>query len=145
MGSNLPEEKVPQAFRQALLDAGYAEGRDLVIEWRSAKGDHNQLPQLAADLVQRKVDVIVTMSMPSARAAKQATSTIPIVLGIIADPIAAGLVTSLAHPGGNITRELSAVTEDLSAKRLQLLKEAMPASPGSRCCGIRVRHSTQGC
>jgi putative ABC transport system substrate-binding protein len=125
MGSNRAEDKVPQALRQALIDAGYAEGRDLVIEWRSALGDQRQLPRLAADLVHDNVDVIVTLSMPAARAATQASSDIPIVLGIVADPISAGLVTSLARPGGNVTG-LSAVTEDLSAKRLQLLKEAIP-------------------
>ena len=125
LGTSLPEEKEPQAFLQGLRDAGYVEGRDVVIEWRSARGDENRLPQLAADLVQRKVDVIVVVSMPAAQVAKRATSTIPIVLAVVADPVAADLVTSLAHPGGNITG-LSAMTEDLSAKRLQVLKEAMP-------------------
>jgi putative tryptophan/tyrosine transport system substrate-binding protein len=125
LGTSLPEEKEPQAFRQGLRDAGYVEGRDVVLEWRSANGDENQLPQLAADLIQRKVDVIVVQSMPAAQVAKRATSTIPIVLAVVADPVAAGLVTSLAHPGGNITG-LSAMTEELSAKRLQVLREAMP-------------------
>jgi putative ABC transport system substrate-binding protein len=125
MGGVSPEETAPQAFRHGLLDTGYVEGRDIVIDWRSAKDDPTQLPSLAADLVQRKVDVIVVMSMPAAQAAKRATSTIPIVLGIVADPVSADLVTSFAHPGGNITG-LSAMTEDLSAKRLQLLKQAMP-------------------
>jgi len=125
LATSLPEEKVSQAFRQGLLDAGYAEGRDVVIEWRSAKGDRSRLPQLAADLVQRKVAVIVVQGMPAAEVAKGATSTIPIVLAVVADPVAADLVPSLAHPGGNITG-LSAMTEELSAKRLQLLRECMP-------------------
>jgi len=125
LSTTLPEEKVSQAFRQGLLDAGYVEGRDVVIEWRSANGDYSRLPQLAADLVQRKVDAIVVQGLPAAQVAKRATSTIPIVLAVVADPVAADLVTSLAHPGGNITG-LSAMTEDLSAKRLQLLREAMP-------------------
>jgi len=125
LAASLPEEKVPQAFRQGLLDAGYAEGHDVVIEWRSAKGEYDRLPQLAADLVQSKVDVIVVQGMPAAQVAKRATSTIPIVLAIVADPVASGLVASFSHPGGNITG-LSAMTEDLSAKRLQLLKEAVP-------------------
>jgi putative ABC transport system substrate-binding protein len=125
LGTSLPEEKEPQAFLQGLRDAGYVEGRDVVIEWRSARGDEDRLPQLAADLVQRKVDVIVVQSMPAAQVVKRATSTIPIVLAVVADPVAADLVTSLAHPGGNITG-LSAMTEELSAKRLQVLKEAMP-------------------
>jgi putative ABC transport system substrate-binding protein len=91
-GSRSPDDKVPQAFRQALIDAGYVEGRDLVIEWRSSLGDQTQLPGLAAELVQKKVDVVVVLSMPAARAAKHATSNIPIVLGIVADPVSAGLV-----------------------------------------------------
>ncbi len=125
LGGSSHEEKVQQAFRQGLLDAGYVEGRDVVIEWRSADGDYTRLPQMAADLVQSRVDVIVVRSTPAAEAAKRATSTIPIVLAIVADPIVTGLVASFSHPGGNVTG-LSAMTEDLSAKRLQLLKEALP-------------------
>src|SRR5262245_15984220 len=125
LATSSPEETLPQAFRQGLIEAGYVEGRDVVIEWRSAKGAYQLLPQLAADLVQRKVDAIVIQGMPAAQAAKGATSTIPIVLAVVSDPVAAGLVVSLAHPGGNITG-LSAMTEELSAKRLQLLKEAIP-------------------
>jgi putative ABC transport system substrate-binding protein len=121
----LPEEKVPQAFRQGLLDAGYAEGRDVVIEWRYANGDYDRLPQLAADLVQSKVDLIVVESTPAAQVTRRATSTIPIVMAVVANPVESGLVASFAHPGGNITG-LSAMTAELSAKRLQLLKEAMP-------------------
>jgi putative ABC transport system substrate-binding protein len=119
------ESKQAQAFRQGLRDAGYAEGRDVVIEWRSANGDYDRVPELAADLVQRKVDVIVVDTTVATRAAKRATSTIPIVMATIADPVGTGLVTSLAHPGGNVTG-LSMMTTDLSAKRLQLLKEAIP-------------------
>ena len=119
------ESKEAQAFRQGLRDAGYAEGRDLVIEWRSANGDYNRVPELAADLVQRKVDVIVVDTTVATRAAKRATSTIPIVMATIADPVGTSLVASLAHPGGNVTG-LSVMTTDLSAKRLQLLKEAIP-------------------
>jgi putative ABC transport system substrate-binding protein len=119
------ESKEAQAFRQGLRDAGYAEGRDLVIEWRTANGDYNRVPELAADLVQRKVDVIVVDTTVATRAAKRATSVIPIVMATIADPVGTGLVASLAHPGGNVTG-LSMMTTDLSAKRLQLLKEAIP-------------------
>jgi len=125
LATSLPEEALPQAFRQGLVAAGYVEGRDVVIEWRSAKGAYQTLPLLAADLVQHKVDVIVIQGMPAAQAAKRATATIPIVLAVVSDPVAADLVVSLAHPGGNITG-LSAMTEELSAKRLQLLKEAIP-------------------
>ena len=114
-----------QAFRQGLQDAGYVEGRDVVIEWRSGSGDYARMPSLVADLVQGKVEVIVVSGTPPAQAAKRATSTIPIVLAIVADPVGSGLVASLAHPGGNVTG-LSLMTSDLSAKRLQLLKEAIP-------------------
>jgi putative ABC transport system substrate-binding protein len=122
---NSPESKEAQAFRQGLRDAGYAEGRDVVIEWRSADGDYARVPELAADLVQRKVDVIVVDSTNAARAAQQATSTIPIVMALVADPVGSGLVTNLAHPGANITG-LSMMVPDLMTKRLQLLKEAIP-------------------
>ena len=121
----LPESKEAQAFRQGLRDAGYAEGRDVVIEWRSANGDYDRLPQLAADLVQSKVDVIVVESTPAARAVKRVTSTIPIVMAVVGDPVGSGLVAGLGHPGGNVTG-LSMMMTELSAKRLQLLKEGIP-------------------
>jgi putative tryptophan/tyrosine transport system substrate-binding protein len=120
-----PADKEAQAFRQGLRDAGYSEGRDVVIEWRSANGDHDRLPQLAAELVQQKVDIIVTDVTLSARAALRATPTIPIVMAIGADPVGSGLVTNLAHPGANITG-LSLMIGELITKRLQLLKEAIP-------------------
>jgi len=120
-----PESKEAQAFRQGLRDAGYAEGRDVVLEWRSANGDYARIPELVADLVQRKVDVIVADTTFATQAVKYATSTIPIVMALVADPVGSGLVTSLAHPGGNITG-LSIMLAELSAKRLQLLKEAIP-------------------
>ena len=120
-----PESKEAQAFRQGLRDAGYTEGRDLVIEWRSANGDYARVAKLAADLVQRKVDVIVADTTFATQAAKQATSTIPIVMALVADPVGSGVVANLAHPGGNATG-LSIMLAELSAKRLQLLKEAIP-------------------
>ena len=120
-----PESKEAQAFRQGLRDAGYAEGRDVVIEWRSAKGDYDRVHQLVADLVQRKVDVIVADSTNAAGAAKRATSTIPVVMAVVADPVGSGLVASLAHPGGNVTG-LSVMLTEFSAKQLQLLKETIP-------------------
>jgi putative ABC transport system substrate-binding protein len=119
-----PEELI-QAFRQGLRDAGYSEGRDVIIEWRYANGDYNQIPRLVADLVQRKVDVIVVSDTPSAQAAKRATPAIPIVMVLVSDPVGSGLVANLAHPGGNVTG-LSLMTTDISAKRLQMLKEAIP-------------------
>ena len=121
-----PEGKEAQAFRDGLRDAGHVEGRDVVIEWRSANGDYARLPQLAADLVKRKVDVIVADTTPATRAAQRATSTIPIVMAIVADPVGDGIVPSLAQPGRNVTG-LSIMLAELSTKRLQLLKEAMPS------------------
>ena len=120
-----PESKEVQAFRQGLRDAGYAEGRDVVIEWRPAYGDYARIPGLVADLVQRKVDVIVVSSTVAAQAVKSATSTIPIVMSTVGDPVGSGLVASLARPGGNVTG-LSQLLAELTAKRLQLLKEAIP-------------------
>ena len=120
-----PESREAQAFRHGLRDAGYVEGRDVVIEWRYANGDFDRAPELAADLVQRKVDVIVVESTIAARAVMRATSTIPIVMALVSDPVGSGLVTSLAHPGGNVTG-LSTMSIEHSAKRLQLLKETIP-------------------
>jgi putative ABC transport system substrate-binding protein len=120
-----PESKLARQFRQGLLDAGYVEGRDVVIEWRFASGDYARVPELVADLVQRNVDVIVVESTPAAQAVKRATSTIPIVMALVADPVGSGLVASLSHPGGNVTG-LSMMLADLTAKRLQLLKEVVP-------------------
>src|SRR5262245_65112258 len=90
-----------KAFQQELLEAGYVEGRDIGIEWRSANGDYGQVPRLAADLIDRKVDVIVVETTVAARALKAATSTVPIVMVQVADPVGSGLVASLARPGGN--------------------------------------------
>ena len=120
-----PAGREVRAFQQALRDVGYVEGRDLVIEWRSASGDVARLPQLAAELVERKVEVIVADTTSATQAARRATSTIPIVMAIVADPVGSGLVTNLSRPGGNVTG-LSIMLAELSAKRLQLLKEAMP-------------------
>jgi len=120
-----PQSEEAQAFRRALLSAGYSEGSDVVIEWRAADGDYGRVPELVADLVQRKVDVLVVESTIASQAAKRATSTIPIVMTSIADPIGSGLVANLAHPGGNITG-LTIMTSDLVAKRLQLLKDITP-------------------
>jgi ABC-type uncharacterized transport system substrate-binding protein len=120
-----PEHKDVQQFRQGLRDAGYVEGRDVVIEWRSANGDYAQVPALAADLVQRKVDVVVVEGTLATQALKRATSTIPIVMAVVADPVGSGLVANLAHPGANVTG-LSMMITDLTAKRLQLLKETIP-------------------
>jgi putative tryptophan/tyrosine transport system substrate-binding protein len=113
-----------EAFRQGLHDLGYVEGHNIHIEYRFAEGRFERLPALAADLVQLPVDVLVTDG-PSALAAKHATATIPIVFPVFADPVAEGLVASLARPGGNVTG-LSVMTQDLAAKRLELLTEVVP-------------------
>jgi putative ABC transport system substrate-binding protein len=120
-----PESQEAQKFRAGLKDAGYTEGRDLVIEWRSAGGDFDRVSELVSDLVERHVDVIVVENTIAARAIKRATSTTPIVMAIVSDPVGSGLVASLAHPGGNVTG-LSMMLSEISAKRLQLLKEVLP-------------------
>jgi putative ABC transport system substrate-binding protein len=120
-----PDSKQVQGLRQGLQDLGYVEGRDVVFEWRSARGDYDRAPELASDLVKHGADVIVVESTIAAQAAKRATATIPIVMAIVADPLGTGLVASLSHPGANVTG-LSLMTADLMAKRLQLLKEAIP-------------------
>ena len=113
------------AFRQGLRQLGYAEGKDIVIESRSADGKLDRLNELAVDLVRLKVDVIVTRGPPPTRAAKAATATIPIVMTRDPDPVANGFVASLAHPGGNITG-LSTLAPETSGKQLELLKETVP-------------------
>ena len=114
-----------ETFRQAVRELGYAEGRNILIEWRYAGGRYDLLPGLAAELVGRKVDVIVTESTVATLAAKKAGATIPIVMALAADPVGSGLVRSLARPGGNITG-LSMMLPELAAKRLELLKELVP-------------------
>src|SRR3954447_19062733 len=119
------ESKEAKQFRLGLRDLGYSEGRDVVIEWRSANGDYDRLPNLVADLVQRKVDLIVQDSTVGTEVTKRSTSTIPIVMALVLDPVGSGLVRSLASPGGNITG-LSMMATELYPKRLQLLKDVNP-------------------
>jgi putative tryptophan/tyrosine transport system substrate-binding protein len=114
-----------EIFRQALRALGYVEGENIAIEYRYADGNYDRLPVLAADLVRLKVDIVVTEGTPPTRAAKQATTTIPIVMTVTGDPVATGLVTNLARPGGNLTGA-SFFFPELVAKRLQLLKEVIP-------------------
>ncbi len=125
--SSPPTEAHHNAFRQKLHELGYVEGQNLVIEYRSAKGEPERYPDLAAELLRLKVDVIVTPGSPyMVRVWQRATRTIPIVMdGLRVDPVEAGLVVSLARPGGNITGVINLDTE-LNPKRLELLKEAFP-------------------
>ena len=113
------------AFRQGLVDLGWVEGRNIHIEHRDAEGQAERLPALAAELVGLNADVIVTVDTPPTQAAKQATRTIPIVVAVSADPVGAGLVESLAHPGGNTTG-LSLLVPETDQKTVELLKEALP-------------------
>jgi len=119
------ESKEAKQFRLGLRDAGYSEGHDVVIEWRSANGNCDLVPALVADLVQKKVEVIVQDSTVGTEVTKHATSTIPIVMALVLDPIGSGLVKSLSHPDENVTG-LSMMATELYPKRLQLLKEVNP-------------------
>src|SRR5262245_47123331 len=114
-----------EAFLQGLRDLGYVEGKNILIEFRTTGGKSERRPELAAELVRLKVDVIVADTADEVSAAKNATATIPIVMRGVADPIALGLVASLAHPGGNITG-IATLSPELSGKRLELLKEVIP-------------------
>ena len=113
------------ALREGLRELGYEEGKNLVIEYRWADEQLDRLPALASELVNLKVDLIVTDSTPGSRAAKQATTTIPVVMAAVGDPVRSGLVASLARPGGNLTGN-SIVDFDLTLKRLQLVREIIP-------------------
>lgn len=141
-----PPDPFVEAFRQGLRDLGYVEGKNVLIEYRYAEGKPDRLPNLAAELVRIKSDVIVTADTPPIRAAKSATREIPIVMAVVADPVAAGLVASLARPGGNITG-LPNLAPELDGKRLELLKETLPIvtrvawvwDPGNPALTIRLK------
>jgi len=120
-----PEASRIEPFRQGLRALGYIEGENVAIEQRYTHGVHDRLPGLAAELVRRKVDVIVVDGTVAAMAARAATTTIPIVFVLASDPVGSGLVASLARPGGNVTG-LSTLYTELSGKQLQMLKEAVP-------------------
>jgi putative ABC transport system substrate-binding protein len=127
--SMLSADSLPQrleAFRAGLREFGYQEGRNIVIEYRWAEGQYERLPALFAELVRLNVDVIVTHGTPGTLAAKQTTTTIPIVMAAIGDAEASGVVASLARPGGNVTG-LTFFNPELAAKRLELLKETLPS------------------
>src|SRR5260221_1366992 len=122
---NISPEEFWREFRQGLRDLGYIEGQNIRFEFRSAEGHLDRLPELAAELVRLKVDIIVTWFTPTALAAKQATLEIPIVMAETGDPVGTGLVASLSRPGGNVTGIASA-TAELAGKSVQLIREMLP-------------------
>ena len=125
-GEPTPSNSDPNAnaFQKGLSDLDYVDGKNIVIDFRYAEGKTDPLTGLVAELIQLKVDILVSGTTIAIRAAKQATQTIPIVMAIIGDPVADGLVDSLARPGGNVTG-LTRLTQDLSGKRLELLRESV--------------------
>lgn len=126
-GVAAPGAPLFESFRQGLRDAGWAEGQNIAIEVRAAEGKYERLPGLAAELVHLNVDVIFASSTPAVLAAKQATTAVAIVIGRVADPVGSGLVSSLAHPGGNITG-WTHLGRELRAKYVDLVREAIPGS-----------------
>jgi len=125
-GSRGPSEHLLQAFEQTLRERGWVTGENLVIAYRYAEGKYDRLPALAAELVRLEPQVIVAMGAAPARAARDATSTIPIVMTWVADPIGERLIASFARPGGNVTGFTMSPTREIYGKQLQLLKEAVP-------------------
>ena len=124
-GSATAQAGLVEALRDGLRERGWVEGRNILIDYRFAENRFDRLPELAAELVRLKVDLIVAMPAAAAAAAKKATDTIPIVMASVANPVELGLIASLARPGGNVTG-LAGSVEDIYGKRLQLLKEAIP-------------------
>ena len=112
-------------FRQGLKSFGYIEGKNVLTEWRWAEGKYQRFPVLISELIASKCDVMVTAGTPASLAVKKATSTIPLVMIAVGDPVGTGLIASLAHPGGNITG-LTSIASDLEGKRLELLREVVP-------------------
>jgi ABC-type uncharacterized transport system substrate-binding protein len=112
-------------FREGLRDLGYVEGKNIVIEWRWAEGKYERFPSLIAELIASKVDLIVTAGTPATIALKKATTTLPLVMIAVGDPVGTGLIASLAHPGGNLTG-LTSISPELDGKRLELLREVVP-------------------
>jgi putative tryptophan/tyrosine transport system substrate-binding protein len=126
LSASIPGSQVEDGLRQGLREHGYAEGRNLLIEWRFAEGRNDRLTGFVAEFVRLKVDVVVTLAPEAALAAKKGTAAIPIVFTQVPDPVALGLVSSLARPGGNLSG-FSILAVDLTGKRLELFKEAVPS------------------
>jgi putative tryptophan/tyrosine transport system substrate-binding protein len=125
LGTTREQEAFLETFLEAMRALGYVEGQNLVMEYRAADGHYERFPVLAAELVRLQVDVLLTVLTPAALALKQATTTIPIVMLGVADPVGSGLVASLAHPGGNITG-VTSLAPDLVGKQLEFLKDVLP-------------------
>jgi len=117
-----PESKAAQHFRRGLRDAGYTEGRNVIIEWRYAQGDYRRVSGFLDEFIRSNIEVMVMDSTLATEAAKRATSTIPIVMALVLDPVGSRLINSLSHPGGNVTGLSMMTTVDLNSKRLELLK-----------------------
>jgi len=126
VATTAPDTPNNLAFRKGLRDLGYIEGKNILVEDRYAAGKAERIPSLVAELLQLKVDVVVSPVFEAVRAAKQSTKTIPIVMIIADDPVATGLIDSLAHPGANITG-VTRLTQELNGKRLELLTEVLPS------------------
>jgi putative ABC transport system substrate-binding protein len=147
-GSATASSRFPEAFRQGLRELGWVEGQNIVIEYRFAEGKFDRLPDLAAELVRLKVDVIVAAPAPSAVAAKNATTSVPIVMAGVGFPVELGLIASLARPGGNITGVSFSVGPEIFGKGLDLLKEAVPkvqrvavlSNPGNPGHAVAIRN-----
>ena len=131
-----------EAFQQGLRNLGYVEGKHIVVEWRSAEGKADRLPELAAELVRLNVEIIVTIGPTDTQVVKKATNMIPIVFAQDNDPVANGFVASLARPGGNITG-LSTLAPEISGKQLELLKEISPKLTHVQCSGPRPERATR--
>src|SRR5262245_51523035 len=127
LGATVPNERLMTAFRTALAEAGFIEGRNVVFEYRWAEGRYERMPAMAEELVRRRVAVIVASPTPTALVAKAASATVPVVFGVTDDPVKLGLVASLAQPGGNTTGVYFFLS-DLAAKQLALLRELAPAA-----------------
>lgn len=119
------EANLVEPFREGLRALGYAEGRDLVIEYRWAEGQYERLPALIAELMAQKVELIVTAGTPATLAVKKATTAVPVVMVAVGDPVGTGIVASLSHPGGNVTG-LTSISTEMDGKRLELLREVIP-------------------
>jgi putative ABC transport system substrate-binding protein len=127
LGNSTPtlEANLIGPFREGLRDLGYVEGKNIVIEWRWAEGKYDRFPTLIAELIASKVDLIVTAGTPATIALKKATTTLPLVMIAVGDPVGTGLIASFAHPGGNLTG-LTSISPELDGKRLELLREVVP-------------------